>query len=582
MLTIWSSTQIPHIGKTLVCDMLGLEPEAVRVIAPDVGGGFGPKAVFYPEELVIAAAAMQLGRPIKWIEDRREHFLTAVQERDQHWDVEIAVDADGMLRGVRGSMLHDGGAYQPWEFSLPYIGSATMPGPYRLPAYALDVTVAYTNLAPASAIRGSGRPQAVFAMERLLDRAARELNIDRAEIRHRNLVRPEQMPYATGLMYRDGGPVIYDSGDYPGTQSDALKLAGYAEFAARQQAARTDCRYIGIGLSSYIEGTGTGPFEGVSLRISETGKVIVSSGAAPTGQGHKTMFAQICADHLGAAFEDVVVTTGDTGAIRHGIGTWASRITATAGNSAQIAAATVRGKVLALAARMLDVPESDLVVANSRVEVVHGNRRSLSFAELARESGGAPGVAMRQGDVPGLDFTSYFTPRQATWSNGTHVVEVEVDIATGGVTILDYVVSHDCGTIINPLMVEGQIQGGVAHGIGNALLERMVYDANGQPLTTNFGEYLMPVTTIVPKVRMTHRETKSPVNPLGVKGAGEGGTIPAAAAIISAVESALTPFGVHFVTAPLTPEAIVTALQESPDYRPALARALSRGNLATR
>src|SRR5579871_709803 len=373
---------------------------------------------------------MQLGCPVKWIEDRREHFLTAVQERDQHWDVEIAVETDGMLRGVRGSMLHDGGAYQPWEFSLPYIGSATMPGPYRVPAYDLDVTVACTNLAPASAIRGSGRPQAVFAMERLLDRAARELKIDRAEIRRRNLVRPEQMPYTTGLMYRDGGPVVYDSGDYPGTQDDALKLANYAGFAARQAAALAEGRYIGIGLSSYIEGTGTGPFEGVSVRISESGKVIVSSGAAPTGQGHKTMLAQICADHLGASFEDIVVTTGDTGAIRHGVGTWASRITATAGNSAQIAAATVRGKVLALAARLLDAPETDLVIVNSRVEVTHGNRRSLSFAELAREAQGAPGVAMRQGDVPGLDFTSYFTPRQATWSNGTHVAQVEVDIAT--------------------------------------------------------------------------------------------------------------------------------------------------------
>ncbi|HWA44156.1 MAG TPA: xanthine dehydrogenase family protein molybdopterin-binding subunit [Hypericibacter adhaerens] len=572
-LTLWSSTQIPHIAKHVLCDLLAMDPESVRVIAPDVGGGFGPKAVFYPEELVVAAAAMKLGRPVKWVEDRREHFLTAVQERDQYWDVEIAVDGEGRILGVRGSMLHDGGAYLPWEFSLPYIAAVTMPGPYRLPAYDLDVTVAYTNLPPASAIRGSGRPQAVFAMERLLDRVARELGIDRAELRRRNFVQPDQMPYPTGLTYRDGRAVVYDSGDYPTTQSMALELANYADFGRRQAEARAQGRHIGIGIANYVEGCGVGPYEGVSIKVLDNGKINLRSGAAPTGQGHKTMLAQICAETLNVEIEDVIVTLGDTNAIAMGVGTFASRIAANAGPSALGAAQTVKAKILSLASRLLETPEEDLVLEKGRVEARHGNRQGLSLGELARRAKGSPGVSMHRGDTPGLEHTSYFTPAQATWCNGTHVVEVEVDIATGGVKILDYVVAHDCGTVINPLIVDGQIQGGVAHGIGNALLEWMAFDPNGQPLTTNFGEYLLPSSTVVPTVRIAHLETPSPVNPLGAKGAGEGGTIPAAAAIVSAIEHALTPFDARLNMSPLTPETIIKSLKQSPNYKAALMRA---------
>src|ERR1700704_4258598 len=305
-----------------------MNPQTIRVIAPDVGGGFGPKAIFYGEDAAVAAAAMRLKRPVKWIEDRREHFLATTQERDQYWSLGIALDSSGRLLGVRGAMLHDSGAYLPWGVVLPYISATTVPGPYVLPAYELDVTVAYTNKVATTPVRGAGRPQAVFAMERLLDRAARELSLDRAEIRRRNLILKSQMPYRVGLIFRDGKPVVYDSGDYPATLEKALALADYREFPQRQKEALRQARHIGIGIGSYVEGTGLGPFEGVNVRVLQNAKISVQSGAAPQGQGHVTMFQQIVADELGVAMDNIVVTLGDTAAIVMGVGTFASRITA--------------------------------------------------------------------------------------------------------------------------------------------------------------------------------------------------------------------------------------------------------------
>jgi len=560
-LTVWSSTQTPHLAKRSLAEILERDPETIRVIAPDVGGGFGPKAIFYAEEAVVAQAALRLGRPVKWTEDRREHFLATTQERDQHWSVEVAFDADAKLLAVRGTMLHDTGAYLPWGVVLPFIAATTVPGPYVLPAYELNVTVAYTNKVPTTPVRGAGRPQAVFAMERLLDRAARELGLDPAEIRRRNLIAAAQMPYRVGLTFRDGKPVVYDSGDYPATLEKALTLSRYRDFPRRQKQALEDGRHIGIGIGSYVEGTGLGPFEGVTLRVLETGKALVKSGAAPHGQGHQTMFQQIVADELGLAIEDIVVVLGDTDAIAMGVGTFASRITANAGPAALIASQTVRAQILKLAARTLDVAEGDLVLTEGRAEAKTGNRRSIGFGELAKLSQGYPGFSFAPGDAPGLEHTAYFTPPQAAYCNGTHVAEVEVDIATGAVRILDYSVAHDSGTLINPLIVDGQIQGGVAHGIGNALLEFMAYDAGAQPLTTNFADYLLPSAADVPAVKSVHLETPSPLNPLGVKGAGEGGTIPAAAVIVSAIENALSPLGVRFSDSPLTPDKIVAALR---------------------
>jgi len=560
-LTVWSSTQTPHLEKRVLAQLLERNPESIRVIAPDVGGGFGPKAIFYGEDAAVAAAALKLARPVKWIEDRREHFLSTTQERDQYWSVEVALDSNAKLLGVRGTMLHDTGAYLPWGVVMPYISATTVPGPYVLPAYEMQVVVAYTNKVPTTPVRGAGRPQAVFAMERLMDRAARELGMDPAGIRRRNLIQPTQMPYAVGLTFRDGKPVVYDSGDYPAAHDCALALAAYADFPGRQKEARALGRYIGIGMGSYVEGTGLGPFEGVTVRVLDDGSIAVQSGAAPQGQGHKTMFQQIVADQLGIAMENIHVTVGDTAAIAMGVGTFASRITANAGPSAMIAAQTVARKILELAARALDADVGDVQLADGRAEVKSGNRRSLSFADLAKLAQGFPGFSFGPGQTPGLEHTAYFTPPQAAYCNGTHVVEVEVDIETGRVRILHYSVAHDSGTLINPLIVDGQIQGGVAHGIGNALLEFMGYDENAQPLTTSFADYLLPGASDVPNIKAVHLETPSPLNPLGVKGAGEGGTIPCAAAIAAAVENALSPFGVTITESPITPDRIIALLR---------------------
>ena len=563
ILTVWAGTQTPHIARRMLADQLGRHPEAIRYIATDVGGGFGPKAIFYPEETVVAAAAMRLGRPVKWIEDRREHFMCATQERDQYWDVEIAVDARGKILGVRGAMLHDTGAFVPWGIIMPYIAAATMPGPYVVPAYKLAVKVALTNKVATTPVRGAGRPQAVFAMERLLDRVAGRLGLDKAEVRQRNFIQPGQMPYSVGLTFRDGKPLVYDSGDYPRGQSEALRLAGYEGFAARQASARAKGRHIGIGIANYVEGTGLGPFEGVTVRVLQNGKVAVATGATNQGQGTRTTLSQIVADAVGCRIEDIAFTLGDTNGIANGVGAFASRQAANAGPSAQIAGKAVRAQIVTMAARALGVPEADIEVEDSRAMAKSGNKPVLGFGDLARMAQGMPGFSFAGGQQAGLESTSYFTPSQAAYCSGCHVAEVEVDPETGAVAILRYSVAHDAGNIINPLIVDGQVQGALAHGVGNALLEWMKYDDAGNPLSTNFAEYLIPGAGEVPSCAIVHVETPSPLNPLGVKGAGEGGTIPAPAAIIAAIEDALSPFGVHFAECPLTPERIAAEVRRA-------------------
>jgi carbon-monoxide dehydrogenase large subunit len=406
-------------------------------------------------------------------------------------------------------------------------------------------------------VRGAGRPAGVFVMERLLDRVARELKLDPAEVRRRNFIKPEQMPYKVGIVFRDGRPVTYDSGDYPTCQATALDAAGYDSFAARQREARAKGRYIGIGLSNAVEATGLGPYEGATVRISTTGKIAVFTGATPHGQSHKTILAQIVADELGVDYEDVTVVTGDTATIAFGMGTFAARTAVNAGSSAHIAGKEVAKKLKAIAADMLAVGANDIVLGNSFAFVKGTPEKRKHFRELAFKAAGMPGVSMAGGMAPGLEHTAYFTPDQSTYSNGTHVVEVEVDVETGAVEILRYVVMHDCGNVINPMVVKGQVEGGVAHGVGNALFERMIYDANAQPVNVNFGEYLLPGSTDVPRVEMHHMETPSPLNPIGVKGAGEAGTIPAIAAIVAAIENALSPFGVKISEAPISPSRIV-------------------------
>jgi carbon-monoxide dehydrogenase large subunit len=566
LMTVWSSTQTPHLGRRVLADLLERNLESIRLIAPDVGGGFGPKAPFYAEEAVIPAAALKLGRPVKWVEDRREHFMTATQERDQFWTVALALDQDGRILGFRGSLLHDTGAFVPWGIIMPYIAAVTVPGPYRVPNYRLDMTVVLTNKVATTPVRGAGRPQAVFVMERLMDAAARKLELDRAELRQRNLIGPAEMPYAVGLTFRDGKPLVYHGGDFPRGQTTALAMSDYAGFRERQAAARAQGRYIGIGIGNYVEGTGLGPFEGVTVRVLTNGKVAVATGATNQGQGQRTTLSQIVADAVGCRIEDIVMTVGDTAAISQGVGAFASRQAINAGSSALISGGSVRKQIVALAALTLGVPESEIDIEDGRAIARSGNRPTLSFGELAKLAQGVPGVSFAAGQTPGLEHTAFFTPPQASYCNGTHVVEVEVDAGTGGVTLLRYTVGHDSGTIINPMIVDGQVQGGVAHGIGNALFERMVYDAEAQPQSTTFMDYLMPTAPEVPGAAIEHIETPNPLNPLGVKGAGEGGTIPAPAAIVSAIEDALAPFGVRFTEAPLTPARIVEQLRKAGAY----------------
>jgi carbon-monoxide dehydrogenase large subunit len=566
LLTVWSATQTPHLCRGSLADLFERNLESIRVIAPFVGGGFGTKAPFYPEEAVIPAAAMKLGRPVKWQEDRREHFLAATQERDHFCKVAIAVAGDGRILGLRGTMLHDTGAYLPWGIIVPFIASTTLPGPYVIPAYKIESTVALTNRVPTTVVRGAGRPQAVFAMERLMDRVARELKIDRIEVRARNIIKPEQMPYEPGLTFRDGKPMVYASGDFPKSQDRAVELSHYQDFRARQAKGRSEGRYLGIGIGNYVEGTGLGPFEGVTIRVMPNGKIAVATGATTQGQGTRTTLSQIVADRLGCRIEDIVMSAGDTATISQGIGAFASRQAINAGSSAMIAGDNVRKQVIAAASRALGIPESDIDVEDGRAFGKSGNKPSISFGDLARQAQGMPGFSFAPGQMPGLEHTAYFTPPQASYCNGTHVAEVEVDPMTGGVTILNYTVAHDSGNVINPMIVDGQVQGGLAHGVGNAMFEWMKYDDDANPLTTTFQDYLLPASCDVPGAAIEHVETPNPLNPLGVKGAGEGGTIPTPAAIIAAIEDALSPFGVRFADMPLTPERIVTALRGAGAY----------------
>jgi len=565
--TVHISSQGSHRIKRGLLDVLDLNDHQMRVVTPDVGGGFGPKGAIYPEYPTVAIAAKLTGRPVKWIEDRRENFLATHQERDQRWDLEIAVDAEAKILGLRGRLIHETGAYIPWGLVLPWIAATTVPGPYVIPNFKMEVIVAYTNKISTTPVRGAGRPEGVFVMERLMDRVARELRLDPAEVRRRNFVAPEQMPYKVGIIFRDGRPVTYDSGDYPAAQAAALAAADYESFAERQAQARRAGRCIGIGISNAVEGTGLGPYEGATVRIATTGKIVVYTGATPQGQSHKTVFAQIAADHLGVSYDDVSVVTADTADIAFGVGTFAARTAVNAGSSVHLAAQEVARKIKKIAADMMEVAEDDLDLRDgfAAVRGVPGLRRS--FREIAVKSIGMPGFSMAGGLTPGLENTAYFQPDQSTYANGTHVAEVEVDIETGRVTILRYTVMHDCGRVINPMVVEGQVVGGVAHGVGNALFEHLRYDENAQPLTATFADYLMPVATDVPPIAVHHSETPSPLNPLGLKGAGEGGTIPSIAAIVAAVENALAPFGVTIAEAPVSPERIVTLLAAAKEGR---------------
>ncbi|MGH7580763.1 MAG: molybdopterin cofactor-binding domain-containing protein, partial [Gemmatimonadales bacterium] len=553
-LTIWDTTQAPIPIRNGLAAMLGLLQSQVRVIAPFIGGGFGPKIMmYYPEEVLVPWAAMRLGRPLKWIEDRLESFTATTQERGQIHDAELAVDAEGRILGVRDRFLHDTGAYDTYGLTIPINSQCTLLGCYRVPAYESEFTVAFTNKTLVTPVRGAGRQHGVFVMERLLDFAARELGIDRVEIRRRNFLRPDDFPHNHEILFQDSAPLVYDSGNYLPTLEQAASMVDYDRFVREvQPRLRAEGRRVGLGIVSYVEGTGIGPYEGARVTVEPSGKVRLATGVGTQGQGHFTSFAQIVAEELGVAVGDVHVVTGDTNAFPWGTGTFASRGAVVAGSACHAAARAVRAKALALAASVLKVDQSCLVLEGGRVAEAGKPGHAIALGELARLANPLRG-AVRPGTEPGLEATAYFGPDRASTASGVHAMEVEVDPETAMVRITRYVVVHDCGRVINPLIVEGQIQGGVAHGIGNAFYEQLKYDESGQLMNASFMEYLLPTASEVPSIEIAHAETPSPLNPLGVKGVGEAGCIPTGAAFAQAVEDALGDAGVEILEIPLSP-----------------------------
>jgi carbon-monoxide dehydrogenase large subunit len=559
-LTVWSSTQMAHELHYTIALMLGHPEDLLRVVTPEVGGGFGVKFMIYPEEIAVPAAARKLGRPVKWVEDRRENFLSAIQERDQFWAMAVAVDERGRLLALRGRMVHDHGAYTPQGTNVPYNAASSMTGPYIVPAYHLDVVVAYTNKVPVATVRGAGYPQAAFVMERMLDRVSVELGIDRAECRRRNLIPAEKIPYTKPLKSRAGVPLTIDSGDFPALQARALLAIDYDGFEARRQASQAQGLCRGIAVANGVKPTGRGPFETARVRVQPSGQITVYTGALAMGQGIKTTLAQICAGHFGVAPDAVQVIAGDTAFVSYGMGGFASRQAIMAGSAVDQAAARVRRRALDVAAVVLNTLPNELTLANGEVMFKSGAGPSVALARLAMLLKGVPGYALPVPGDPGLDETVHFHCDAQAYAGASHACEVEVDALTGAVNIVRYVAVHDSGRIINPPIAQGQVHGGVVHGIGNALFEWMGYDSGGQPLTTTFAEYLLPTAPEVPHIEVIFQPSMTPLNPLGVKGVGECATIPVAAAVIGAVEHALAEHGVRLVEFPLTPVRLLERL----------------------
>ncbi len=539
-LTIWDTTQAPIPIRNGTAARLGLSENQVRVIAPFIGGGFGPKMMmFYAEELVIPWAAKKLKRPIKWIEDRRENFYATTQERGQIHDVEIALSKDGHILGLKDVFLHDTGAYDPYGLTIPLNTQCHAMGGYDIRNFTTEVSVVFTNKTLVTPVRGAGRPQGIYVIERMLDAAARELGIDPVEIRRRNLISPDAFPYEHGIIDQAFSPLILDSGNYWPVMQKALEMIGYEQFVRDEQPRlRKEGKYAGIGITPFIESTGVGPYEGARVTVEASGKIFVATGVGTQGQGHFTVFAQVVAEQLGVAVSDVRLVSGDTAEFHWGTGTFASRGAVVAGNAIHAAASIVRRKVLALASKQLDTPEDELELDGGMVRVADLPRKSISLAELASLANPLRG-AVEPGTEPGLEATAYYGPRYGATAFGAHAMILEIDPETMMIEIKRYVTVEDCGTVLNPLILEGQIHGGVSLGIGNAYYEKLHFDENGQLLNASFADYLIPSTTEVPRIEVGHLETRSPLNELGTKGVGEAGTIPVPALFAQAVENAL-------------------------------------------
>jgi carbon-monoxide dehydrogenase large subunit len=560
-LTTWNGTQVVHFVQQGLVAALGLPPHKIRVIAPDVGGGFGTKAQGYPEDLLIPAAAIAARRPVKWIEDRREHMTGSAHARAQVHEIEIAARRDGTMLAVRDRIWVDLGAYNSWGIVLPYNTVAHLLGPHRVPSLDVECRGVVTNKTPNAPYRGAGRPEAVFAMDRIVDCLARELAIDPAELRRRNYLSAADLPYELQIPYRDGNPLVYDSGDFKGGLEAALRAVGYDALRAEQARLRERDVYRGIGISSYVEGTAIGPYEGATVRLDASGRAVVATGACCQGQGHETSFAQIAADALGVPLDWVTVVGGDTAAIPFGVGTFASRSAVNAGSSVHEASGRVRDKLVVAAAALLEAAPADIEVADGAVSVRGAPGTATPFAAVIRAA--IPTFARPGVTAPDFEATVYHHQPTVTYTSATHVAVVEVDPGTGAVALLRYLVAHDCGKVINPVIVEGQIHGGVAQGVGGGLLEEMVYDEQAQLLTGTFMDYLVPTAMELPAIETVHLEYPSPRNPLGMKGIGEGGAISPPAAIANAVEDALRPFGVRVTRTPLGPSVVLGLLERA-------------------
>lgn len=555
---LWSSTQTSTGVRAAVAAKLNLPLQKVECTAPDVGGGFGVKIMHpWPEEVLIPWAARTLDHDVKWTEDRREHFISSAHERGQLHHVEVGFDDDGRIVGLDVTFFHDNGSYTPYGIIVPIITSTQLLGPYKPGSYRVEFMSLYTNTVIVTPYRGAGRPQGVFVMERTLDAIADYLGLGRDTVRSTNFIQPEEMPYDHHLTFQDGRPLIYDSGNYPASLSMLKEMIGWEEFKEFQSKARADGRRVGIGMACYVEGTGVGPYEGGFVQVETTGRVNVSTGLTSQGQGHQTAFAQIVAEELGVPIEDVFVTTGDTRRFAYAVGTFASRAAVMSGNAIAMAARSVREKALRIAGDALECDPRDLEIVDGVVQVkgdpshciplktiaVLSNPLRYAFDESAKAAtqfavGDTSKPPIGEGEEPGLESRDYFSPMQSTFASGMHAAIVETDPGTAEIKILRYVVVHDCGRLINPMIVEGQIHGGVAQGVGGALYERMEYDPSGQLLNASFMDFLMPYATEVPFIETGHLETPSPLNPLGIKGAGEAGVIPVSALLASAIENA--------------------------------------------
>jgi CO/xanthine dehydrogenase Mo-binding subunit len=573
-LRVYSSTQASTSVRAAIAARLGLPPGKVEVIAPDVGGGFGVKIMHpWPEEVLIPWAARLLDREVKWTEDRREHFVSAAHERGQIHFVRVGFDDEGRVLGLDVRILHDHGAYTPYGIIIPIITSTQLLGPYKPGAYRVEFTSLYTNTVIVTPYRGAGRPQGVFCMERTMDRIADFLGRDRTEVREINFIRPEEFPYDQGLIFQDGRPLVYDSGDYPELLRKAKELIDWDGFETVRAEAAARGRRVGIGIAGYVEGTGVGPYEGGHVEVDSSGRVHVSTGLTSQGQGHQTVFAQITASELGVPIEDVHVTTGDTRRFGYAVGTFASRAAVMSGNAIALACRKVREKALRVAAEALEADPGDLEITDGVVHIRGNPTASIPLRTVAvlsnplryafdEEAGRATQFAstgsmdeppVAAGEEPGLEGRDYYSPPRSTFAAGMHAAIVEVDPDTAEVRILKYAVVHDCGRMINPRIVEGQIHGGVAQGIGGALYERIVYDGAGQLLNASFMDFLMPYATEIPHIDTDHLETPSPLNPLGIKGAGEAGVIPVSAVLAAAIEDAE---GIRVDAMPISPDEI--------------------------